>query len=163
MSTAVHPHDPATVCCVSRCGQVFATADTGASAASTVDALSNLGAARSVAQMNAVMNPVHLFTQRSTKNQLLVDQASAGCYYVVASAYDFSSIATHVKQLLWRTRMTVNSVGVSQIQSLPTLIASAAPYFGRDMAESAILTKRAVRDGHVEIGTPTVVETPKSK
>jgi len=31
MSAAVHPRDPATVCCVSRCGQVFATADTGAS------------------------------------------------------------------------------------------------------------------------------------
>ena len=30
MSTAIHPHDPATVCCVSRCGQIFATADTGA-------------------------------------------------------------------------------------------------------------------------------------
>ena len=31
MSSATHPRDPATVCCVSRCGQVFATADTGAS------------------------------------------------------------------------------------------------------------------------------------
>ena len=30
MSAAVHPHDAATVCCVSRCRQVFATADTGA-------------------------------------------------------------------------------------------------------------------------------------
>jgi len=30
MYTAVHPGDAATVCCVSRCGQVFATADTGA-------------------------------------------------------------------------------------------------------------------------------------
>ncbi len=31
MSSAVHPRDAATVCCVSRCGQVFATTDTGAS------------------------------------------------------------------------------------------------------------------------------------
>lgn len=31
MSSAVHPRDAATVCCVSRCGQVFATNDTGAS------------------------------------------------------------------------------------------------------------------------------------
>lgn len=31
MSLAIHPRDPATVCCVSRCGQVFATSDTGAS------------------------------------------------------------------------------------------------------------------------------------
>ena len=31
MSSAVHPHDAATVCCISRCGQVFATDNTGAS------------------------------------------------------------------------------------------------------------------------------------
>ena len=31
MSSAVHPRDPAVVCCVSRCGQVFVTSDTGAS------------------------------------------------------------------------------------------------------------------------------------
>ncbi len=31
MSSAVSPRDAAAVCCVSRCGQVFATADTGAS------------------------------------------------------------------------------------------------------------------------------------
>jgi photosystem II stability/assembly factor-like uncharacterized protein len=31
MSSAVNPHDPAQVCCVSRCGEVFATVDNGAS------------------------------------------------------------------------------------------------------------------------------------
>ena len=30
MSSCVNPHDAAQVCCVSRCGEVFATADTGA-------------------------------------------------------------------------------------------------------------------------------------
>lgn len=30
MEVSAHPHDPATVCGVSRCGQIFATADTGA-------------------------------------------------------------------------------------------------------------------------------------
>jgi hypothetical protein len=55
--------------------------------------------------------------------------------------------------------MTVNSRGVSQIQSLPTLIASAAPYFGRDMAEPEILSRRA-NEGQITIGTPTVIEMP---
>ena len=132
--------------------------DTGGPPNPTTDPFSNLGAAAAVAQMNAMMDPVRLLKQRSPKNEFLLDQASADCYYVVASAYAYRSVATHVKQLLWRTRMTVNATGVSQLQSLPALIAAAGPYFGKDMAESEILTRRAVPEGKVEIGTPTVVE-----
>jgi hypothetical protein len=110
------------------------------------------------AQM-AFFDPVNLFKLRSTKNEFLVDQASDDCYYVVASAYDYAAIANKQRKLLWRTRMAVNSRGVSQGQSLPMLIASAAPYFGRDMAEPEILTRRA-NEEHIVIGTPTVVELP---
>jgi len=39
--------------------------------------------------------------------------------------------------------MTVNARGITQVQSLPTLIASAAPYFGRDMLETEVIVKRA--------------------
>jgi hypothetical protein len=118
-----------------------------------------LSAASAVAQMNALMNPVRLLQQRSVKNEFLLNQASADCYYVIASAYDFASVATHLKQLLWRTRMTVGTQGVSQTQALPTLIASAAPYFGRDMPEAEVLMKHALPEGKVEIGTPVVVPT----
>ena len=76
---------------------------------------------------------------------------------MVASAYEYASIATHVKKLLWRTRMTVASQGVSQEQTLPTLIGSAAPFFGREMAETEIINRRVMPEGHVEIGTPVVV------
>ena len=107
----------------------------------------------------AFFNPVYLFKLRNSKNEFLVDQASDDCYYVIASAYDYAAFAHQQKKLLWRTRMTVNSRGVSQVQTLPTLIASAAPYFGRDMAESEIMSKRA-REGEITIGTPTVVEMP---
>jgi len=132
--------------------------DTGAAPSFEVNSMSNLGAAQAVAQMNAMMNPVRLFKQRSVKNEFLVDQASDSCYFVVASAYDYSSVATHVKLLLWRTRMTVNSRGVSQPQSLPTLVVSAAPYFGRPMENAETLVRRVLRDARVEIGTPTVIE-----
>ena len=104
-------------------------------------------------------NPVNLFKMRSLKNEFLLDQASDDCYYVVASAYDYAAFLHKQRKLLWRTRMTVNSKGISQLQSLPTLIASAAPYFGRDMPESEILSKRA-KEGEITIGTPTVVEMP---
>jgi hypothetical protein len=134
------------------------SADYGQSSQPELNSMSNLGAAQSVAQMNALMDPVRLFKQRSVKNEFLVDQASDSCYFVVASAYDYSSVATHVKLLLWRTRMTVNSRGVSQPQSLPTLVVSAAPYFGREMKDAETLIRRVQHDARVEIGTPTVIE-----
>jgi hypothetical protein len=107
----------------------------------------------------AFFNPVNLFKLRNPKNEFLVDQASDDCYYVVASAYDYAAFARQQRTLLWRTRMTVNSRGVSQVQSLPTLITTAAPYFGRDMLESEVIVKRA-REGEITIGTPTVIEMP---
>lgn len=155
LATAIQRSDAASSSSATHLTSRVATNEAGAALS---DPMSNLGAAAAVAQMNALMNPVRLFKQRSAKNEFLVDQASADCYYVVASAYEYSSVATHAKQLLWRTRMTVNSRGVSQPQALPTLVASAAPYFGRDMAEAETLLKRAVPAGKVKIGTPTVVE-----
>lgn len=109
------------------------------------------------------MNPVNQFKLLSAKNEFLVDQAAADVYYVVASAYDYASLARKERVLLWRTRMTVAAQGVSQEQTLPTLIASAAPFLGKEMAEPEILSKRAVREGTVEVGVPTVVEPPQPK
>jgi hypothetical protein len=45
-------------------------------------------------------------------------------------------------------------------EALPTLIATSAPYLGRDMNDAEVLAKRVYREGHVEIGTPTVVPEP---
>lgn len=111
------------------------------------------------------MNPVSMFKRASAKNEFLVDQAASNVYYVVASAYDHRSVTEKKRLLLWRTRMTVAAQGVSQVQTLPTLVLSAAPYFGREMTEPEVLSKRAIREGTVEVGTPTVVEpipTPPS-
>jgi hypothetical protein len=103
------------------------------------------------------LNPVSMFRRENSKNDFLVDQTANDVYYVVASAYDYASIPTKVKRLYWRTRMTVAAQGVSQEQTLPTLITTAGPYFGKDMAEVEILTKRVVPEGKVEIGEPVVV------
>jgi hypothetical protein len=107
----------------------------------------------------AFADPVNLFRLQSTKNEFLLDQTAGNVYFATASAYEYSSLAAGQKKLLWRTRMTVASDGVSQTQSLPTLIVNAAPFFGKEMAEPATLVKRAdLRDGKVEIGTAVVVE-----
>lgn len=106
----------------------------------------------------AFLNPVELFRKESEKNDFLVDQTAHDVYYVVATAYDYASIAKNKPLLLWRTRMTVASSGVTQEQTLPTMIMTAGPYFGKEMNDVAILSKRAVRDGKVEVGTPQVID-----
>ncbi len=53
--------------------------------------------------------------------------------------------------------MTVNAAGVSQADSLPALIAAAQPFFGREMKETEVLSKLAIREGQVDVGTPSSV------
>lgn len=110
----------------------------------------------------AFMNPVNLFKMANPKNEFLVDQAADDIYYMVASAYDYRAMTHNQRKLLWRTRMTVAAQGVSERQTLPTLIATAAPYFGKDMDEAEILSRRPVPEGKVEIGTPIVVEPKRA-
>lgn len=72
-----------------------------------------------------------------------MDQATASCYYLVVSAYDYKSLATPQKKLLWRTRATVNSQGVSQNQVFPTLISFAGTFFGQASVKPKIVRLRA--------------------
>ena len=107
-----------------------------------------------------LMNPVNVFRKQSSKNETLITQLGNDVYYVVASAYSASSVVANQRVLLWRTRMTVGASGVSQMQTLPVLVQSAAPYFGKETDGGEVLFKRALREGSVEIGTATVVEEP---
>ena len=111
------------------------------------------------------LNPVNMFRRANPKNDFLVDQTANDVYYVVASAYDYAALGQKTRRLYWRTRMTVAAQGVSQEQTLPTLITTAGPYFGKEMAEVEVLSKRAVPEGTVEIGEAVVVpgEEPAAK
>lgn len=108
--------------------------------------------------MTDLDTPVKKFELKNPNNQFLLEQSLDDCYYVVASAYDYRAVAAGKKELLWRTRMTVNAQGVSMQQALPTVVMSAGPFFGRETVESAVIQRRAVPDGTIEIGTPTVVQ-----
>ena len=114
------------------------------------------------AQMD-FLNPVNRFKESDPKNDAMFEQFTNDVYYVVASAYDYASVSTKAKRLYWRTRMTVAAQGVSQDQTLPTLIVAAGPYFGKDMSEPELITKKATPEGTVEIGTATVVEMPATE
>lgn len=105
-----------------------------------------------------MMNPFNAFRMRSQKNETLLTQLGNDVYYVVASAYSASSVAANQRVMLWRTRMTVGSNGVSQMQTLPVLVQSAAPYFGKETDGGEVLFRKGLREGKVEIGEATVVE-----
>jgi hypothetical protein len=107
-------------------------------------------------------SPFNRFRHANDNLMDLVEDAFNGCYFVVASAFDYAALAQGKRVLLWRTKMTVNSSGISMTESLAPLIASAGPYLGRDMTEGVTLTKTLSREGRVEIGTPTVVKDSPS-
>ncbi len=102
-------------------------------------------------------SPFHRFANANESTMNLVEESFSGCYFVVASAYDYIAMRKGKRVLLWRTKMTVNSSGVSMSETLPTLVVTAGPYFGREMAEAVTLTRRISREGKVEVGTPRVI------
>ena len=105
-------------------------------------------------------NPINLYRDSGYKHNAMLDQAVGDLYFVVASAYDYQTAAANQRTLLWRSRMTVSSAGVSQEQTLPALIISAAPYFGRDMQEPEVFNQR--REGHVNVGPIRVMDVGRT-
>ncbi len=98
------------------------------------------------------------FRRRDAKTEQLVNQARGEIYFIVASAFDYAAIARREKLLLWRSRLTVDTRGVSMADTLPELMESSAPFLGRNMPESALLKRHADRNGQVEVGPLKVVE-----
>lgn len=109
------------------------------------------------AEVQEFANPIYQFKMESSKTAFLVEQSAEDIYFVVASAYDYSAATERKRVLLWRTRMTVASRGVTQQGSLPTLVATAGPFFGKETDVAQVIPRHTLREGSVELGTPTVV------
>jgi hypothetical protein len=105
-----------------------------------------------------LVDPVHRLTDDNARSEYLMDQISDDIYFVVASAYDYASVAQGKRMLLWRTNMTVNTAGVNMKETLPPLIATAAPFFGRETEAPEALQRHINRKGTVDVGQPTLVE-----
>lgn len=85
-------------------------------------------------------------------------QVQNDIYYVVISAYEFSSLTRGERRLVWRTTMTVNDQGVSMKETLPTLIVSATDFLGRDTGESVAIERRINRSS-VTLGPLIIIES----
>ena len=93
----------------------------------------------------------------TSKIDFLTEQAVTDLYYVIVSAYDFNALKRGERQLIWRANLTVSAIGVSMTDSLPALVLTGGPFFGRDLKESEILFRRVQR-GVVELGPTKVLE-----
>lgn len=87
---------------------------------------------------------------------LLMQEVSEDRYFLTANAYYYPAALKQRKVLLWRTSISTNSLGVGMDQSMPQLVATAAPYFGHATNGPVRLYRPVVKDGRVIIGVPTV-------
>jgi len=109
----------------------------------------------------AADSPFQMFLHSSRTHEDLMRPLAEtifhGCYFVEATAFDFDGVARKQRIPLWRTKMTVNSQGVSLEEVLRPLILTAGPYLGREMSAPAVLNRRIDREGNVELGEARVV------
>lgn len=117
-----------------------------------------VGGKQQLEKMTRTMEWGESITDRTAEYEYLRDQATDDLYYVVASAYDYAALAKKERKLIWRTTMTVAARGVAMDETMVPLIATAGPYFGREMEDPAIEMRRIDRSGNVIVGEPKVVE-----
>jgi len=98
------------------------------------------------------------FENSNPRVNFLVQEARDNRYFIIASAYDYAAALEGKVRLLWSTKISTNSRGVMMNESLPQLVASAAPYFGHPTPEPVRLNRPVVKPGQVTIGTLTIKE-----
>lgn len=99
--------------------------------------------------------------QSFSHSQNLIEEIEADRYFVILKAYDFRVLAQkHKKKLLWETRFSIRARGNRFDEQLAGMTKYASQFFGQDLKH---LLRRPMREGHVEVGTPTVVEAEGKK
>lgn len=104
------------------------------------------------------VSPLALFMKKDRRTEAMVEEVFSDSYYVVVSAMDYLSVAQRKPILLWRTKLTLNSVGLSFAETVPSLIGAGTDYFGRETEKAVAITKRLNREGKVEVGEAKVLD-----
>jgi hypothetical protein len=98
---------------------------------------------------------LHFDDSEATRN--VVELAFHTCYFVTATAFDFSGVEKKQKIPLWQTRMTIEAQGVALDEVLKPLIVNTGSFLGRETPESVVVAKRIEREGRVQIGETKVI------
>jgi len=85
-----------------------------------------------------------------------LDAAFDERYFIVLTAYDADKYTKTKKRVaLWQTKMSIPLSGIEFTDIIDRLVASGAPYFGKETASHPALTP-ITPQGKVEVGNPTV-------
>jgi hypothetical protein len=95
---------------------------------------------------------------RDADRDMISDLATEDLYVAAISAYDYASALRQEKTLLWMTKISCPSRGLGLPQTLPAMLALAAPYIGKETAKPVSLKATEQFKTDVKIGDPTVVE-----
>jgi hypothetical protein len=117
-----------------------------------------VGGTKFAVEMVAAMKAgtITQFTNRDEKTTWLMNQVYSNRYFMIATAYDYALATQNKKVVLWRTKVSTDSQGVTMDESLPSIVASAGPFIGRETDGPVRLNRPVVKDGNVLIGTATV-------
>ena len=100
------------------------------------------GNSTGAANLFTSFSPLESFRRRDAKTARLLERIGDECYYIVVSAYDYAALARGENRLLWHTKLSACSRGLSLAETVPALLASGASAFGRDMSEPEFLSNR---------------------
>jgi hypothetical protein len=99
----------------------------------------------------------------NSEREAVMQGAEDDRYFVIVSAFDFADAMKKKKTPLWVARMSTPSNGVAMTEVVPVLIKSGGPLFGHETPQPKWVTTPLVREGKVEVGTPTVVPDGSAK
>lgn len=99
----------------------------------------------------------------SADAEAINDAARQDRLYLMISAFDAVALVKKEKKILWRTRVSIDSLRNSLPESLNVMLASAAPYLGRDTERPVFVDDNIRRKAEVHIGTPVVVPSDEKK
>lgn len=119
------------------------------------------GAFGTFASLAESTGPLARYMMNDPRKADLVEEVFSDSYYVVVSAVEYKSVAQNHPTLLWRTKLTLNAIGVNMTETIPPLIAVGSDFFGRETEKTMTVTKRINRQGKVEIGEARVIEDPE--
>lgn len=95
---------------------------------------------------------------RDADSELIADLATEDLYVAAISAYDHAAALRQEKVLLWTTKISCPSRGLSLPETLPVMLTLAGPHIGRETARPVHVTAADKLKPDVKIGDPTVVE-----
>jgi hypothetical protein len=88
----------------------------------------------------------------------LTDALHTDRLYIFVAALDLAALRQRKIKPLWRTRMSIEARGTSLAESMEVMLASAAPFFGREEARPVFVDDARRRKVEVRMGDIQVID-----